>query len=838
MVPSDVDELTGLAQAAGSPPGPLEEGDSLAVRARAWFVEAYTHPLWVKFRTQSEEDMGFYVGGEGQWSQDGDTTDYKRLKDAKRAAVSINHVQAMVDILTGFERQNRFDPKVQAQGEEDEQDARLMTWLLKFIREQSDAQATESDVFEDGAIVGMSAANVRIDWTEDPLNGSICVEKVNPGVNVIWDPQWERDDLSDARYVILYKRVFVSDLIAQYPDKSEAIRSALNSTALAFGEGGKLTEGNVQDNYGSVKSHPTDEGGLGKLFYDATEDSVLVLEPWYREYEDVWIVANKASGQVHEAESASAAKQVAASDPDNLTAIRRQRRIIRMGVVLPAAFLTLEEDDTPYDNDTQNYSVVPFLVKRKREDIYGMVRNLKDPQRVENKRESQMLDLIARYANMRPMAEEGGVVNVQTLHHIHDPAPIMLKPGHPAPTWFVPPLAEIVKVLTVESDRMKLSMREISGINTDLLGQKADDTSGIAIARRQAQGQIISTVFFDNYKKFKRNVNERLARRIQQVFTSEQVFRLTSETGEGVVVKINPMEGRGKTRDEYARTQAGVTNRMELRNLQEFLKYDVVISEAPSTPTMRMMQLLGILEVLRTLPNLGPLMMDKVVERLDIEDKPEILQRVRAAMGQVPGRPPPPTQPMAGPGPRAGARWSRRPLRRREGWPCRPRRVWRHLPVPRDGGGGRGEGLESVGGRAAHGLHGAEFPTRRAEGRGAPDQGVRQRGWICPSGRRIPSALPRLSGAHADPGRRADVGLWVRREADGNPAGRGALVMDSIEFAADNLVTITLGQWYEAWGGAGADTMTLTAPMYSDLKARLVTMLKDSLRGTSRGIAI
>jgi len=635
------DSLVGLAYAAaqGAAQAPVGEDDSLALRARAWFVEAYHHPIWVKYRREAQEDVGFYVGGEGQWSKDGSTADLERIKGQNRAAVSINHIQAIVDVLTGFERQNRFDPKVLPQGEEDEEDARLMTWLLKFQREQTDAASRESLTFEDGVIGGMGAMNVRIDWTEDPLNGMIDLQRLEPGVNVMWDGEWERDDLSDARYVLLWKQVFVKDLIAQHPKHAEAIRGALNAAESGFAEGGKLTEGDPRDGYGSVHERAQD-AELGRLFYDETEDRVLVLEAWYRDYESVWIISNKPAGTVHEAESESSAREVAKSDPDNLTVIERQRRVIKMGVTLPAAYLTLEEDDTPYDNDAQHYPVVPFIAKRKGDEVYGLVRNLKDPQRVENKRESQVIDILTRLANMRPILEENTLVNPTTLNTMQDTSPITVRPGKTPPGWFVPPLGDLFRVLTIESDRMKVFMRESSGINTELLGVKDDATSGIAIARRQAQGQVIATVFFDNYRAFKRRVNERLARRIQQVFTAEQTFRLTNEIGESIAVKINPVEGRGKTRDEFARIQAGQekTDRQRvLRNLQDFLKYDVIISDAPSTPSMRMMQLLGLLEVLRTMPALGPLVMDKVVELLDIPDKPEIMARVRAALGAAAG---------------------------------------------------------------------------------------------------------------------------------------------------------------------------------------------------------
>lgn len=645
---ADADSIAAGLDEAGGQPAQSGPSSELAIRARAWFTEAWNHEIWRRYRKQATEDVGYYVGGDYQWSKDGDKTDLDRLKKSNRATVSVNHVQAQVDILTGFERQNRFDMRLLPQGEEDEGDARLMTWLLKFVREQGDFGAVESEAFEDGVIGGMAAVDTPIDWTEDPVNGKIGLDLLTPGEDVIWDPYWMKADLSDARYVIKFRTTFLSDLAAQYPKHEAKIREAVRAGAGTFKPGapaGPLSEFDARDAYGTVKAH-AEEATLAKLLYDEVSDTVLVLEPWYMEYESTWIVTNKASGQVKEAETEAAARQVAASDPDHLEAIERRRRVVKMGVVLPVANMTLEEDATPHENDDQAYPVVPYIAKRKRDDIYGVVRNLKDPQRIENKRESHALDILARLANIRLMAFTNSVENEADLKNQNSTEPVWVKPGHEKPSYLTPPIGEVVRVLTMEADRMKMVMREISGINTDLLGLKSDDTSGIAIARRQAQGQIISTIYFDNYRRFKRLVAQRICRRIQQVFTTERVVRLTTDQGEETVVKLNPIDLRGKTKDEATRLQAeqpdmfGPTKPKILRDVSA-LKYDVVISEAPSTPSMRQMELAGLLEVLKTVPGIAADVIDILIELMDLPHKPEILQRVKARMAAM-GQPVPP----------------------------------------------------------------------------------------------------------------------------------------------------------------------------------------------------
>ena len=644
MAESDLLALAEMARA--------EEGAAVGVpdtefagRVRAWFVEAYTSQFWSKYRKYAPEDRGYYTGGgdgSGQWSYEGSTEDLEQLKKAGRAHLSINHIQAIVDVLTGFERQNRYDLKTVPQGDEDAEQAELMTWLLKDTQEKTHAHAHSSEVFENMVIEGLSAVDVPIDYTRDAVNGDIVLDTLTPGEDVIWDPQSVRFDLSDARFVIRFRRAWVEDLVAKYPEHAEAIRESLGALSVPS-EGGKLSEYSPVDAYGGVRTHPNESDEIRGLFYDSAGGGIaMLLEVQYADYEDAWIVSDKRSGTVTEVESGAIARAMVAADEEHLTAIRRRKRLIKTGVVLPATYQTLEEGETPYENDQDAYSVVPCIGKRKGDLCYGIVRNLKDPQRVENKRESQLTDLVARLAVLRIAYYANSLENPETLKDMFSTEPIAVRPGHQMPAYLVPPLGELVSVLKTIGDRNKMSIREISGINTELLGLETDQASGIAIARRQAQGQVISTVWFDNYRQFRRLLGQRLARRIQQVYTMERTLRLTGPDGAAMMVKVNPLEAREMAPEEFARykEEQGKLGDLRPRILKDVssLKYDVVISEVPTTPSQRATSLLAVLELLKVFPGIAQALIRPALELAELPDRARVLQDVDALLaGQPPG---------------------------------------------------------------------------------------------------------------------------------------------------------------------------------------------------------
>ena len=623
-----------------------------ADRVASWFKEAWTHPLWVNFRKEAAEDMGFYVGGDAQWKRDGSDADLRALRSQKKAIITENHIQSVVDVLTGFERQNRYDLKASPEGAEDAEDANLLTLIMKHEQEQLEAHALLSEIFEDGTITGASGAYVGIDWTEDPLHGKITLERLFPGEDFLWDPFELNQDQRGARYTMRFRHAFVKDIVAEYPDHKAAIEKAAELLPSTTAGTGVSSDFNQRDGYGSATDHPL-EADLG-LFWNAAEKKLLIVECWYRDYESFYVVANKKTGSVWEADTWAVAQATAEADPEHLTAVRRQKRTIKMGVVLPATRQTLEEDDQPFENDTSDYPFITYIAKRKGDTMLGIVRNLKDPQRVHNKKESAALDIIDRLANVRAIAEEGTLVNPDDLKRQWSTEPIYYRRGTTTPpSWFTPPLAEVLRALTAMADRGKLAIRESSGINTDLLGLKGDDSSGIAIARRQAQGQIISTVFFDNFRRCKRQFGRRLAKRIQQVYSDERTMRLTSPDGNQIMVTVNPESAKGKTRDEFGRIQAAQgappegqpdTRPRILRDLSA-LEYDIIVSETPATPSMRAMSLLALLEIIGKMPIIAPALMDVVIELSDIPDRQKVLERVKAIMQAGP-----PSGPMPSPG--------------------------------------------------------------------------------------------------------------------------------------------------------------------------------------------
>src|SRR3990167_9862453 len=267
--------------------------DDLALRFRGWYLMAINHPLWANFITEAAEDEGYYIGGERQWSKNGslEALHYLRGLTPPRTTVSINHVRAVVNLLAGYETQNRSDIKASPQGDEDAESARILSWLLKFQQDQMDLQEHEGEGFKAGLIRGASAFDVVIDFTDDSsLNGKITVDVLRPGEDVIWDPYAKKYDLSDARFVLKYSWAYVDDVVEQFPEFAAAIRSAIDIISPATQ--GSSESGPPSDAYGSVLDPQTDMLGTWQHFYDPRDRRVLLIEGWFRHFEPVWLAVN------------------------------------------------------------------------------------------------------------------------------------------------------------------------------------------------------------------------------------------------------------------------------------------------------------------------------------------------------------------------------------------------------------------------------------------------------------------------------------------------------------------------------------------------------------------
>ena len=344
-----------------------------------------------------------------------------------------------------------------------------------------------------------------------------------------------------------------------------------------------------------------------------------------------------------EAPDAATARALEASDPERLGAIRKIQRKIRQATILPATYQTLEDGDSQYENDAQAFPCVIDIGERVDNDIRGIVRDLRDPQRVENKRVSQAIDLVVRWSKIRRRAVEGSLPP-QTAATIDDPlaeSTLWYKQGMDPPSWDIPAgLPELARLLAALADTMKQNIREISGINTELLGAEDRTSSGIAIARRQAQGQVIATEYYDNSRWAGEILAQRLGRRIQQKFTRDELIRLTNDMGAPVLVHLNPMEFQSL--DKKAAKERRLQHLMDaqkppiLRDVSKF-KYDLVMSEAPATPTARAQALETLMRMVERAESLLPILAPHIIKLTDgLPNKEEILQALAAMTGQAP----------------------------------------------------------------------------------------------------------------------------------------------------------------------------------------------------------
>ncbi len=567
----------------------------IARQINEWFRKSSEHIA--PWREQALEDYKFYLGD--QWKNE----DRAKLREEGRPDLTINKIRPVVNVVMGYERQSLTDITYLPIEHSDYSVTQVLNQLVKLILSSGAGEHSQSYQFQDGLICGQGWGQVILDHNQNPHDplGDIKYRKVDP-FSIYLDPYSLEPDLSDARFVIRAFKMPLDIIKKIYPHRKEAIGDAM-----------AVSKEQLEENV-HVKGYPNhhyDHGGDTLTLEEMRDDRPLVLECWYREYQNQRYIFDEDAYQFYPTELPSERLSALLERAPQLRVITKMVPKMRYAVVLGSVML--EGGPSPYRANM--FPLIPFYAsfvgsaKSAELRYQGLVRALKDPQREINKRRAQLLHIINTAANSGWIGDKGAT-DKKTIEQFGNKPGVYIEvsPGKrleriaPAP-W--PQGYTELELISTEN------IKEISGVNADLLGQYEKTTPGVAIQMRQRQGITVMQEMFDNFRLTKQLLGKVLLHAVQAFYTPEKILRAVGTTNKQMVKLIG---GEMETA-------------MEVLMNRDISRFDVVVSENQNTPSWRRAAFQELLQ----LTQLGaPIPMDILVEASDVPRKEEILGRLRS----------------------------------------------------------------------------------------------------------------------------------------------------------------------------------------------------------------
>jgi len=568
---------------------------------------------WIE---QAKSDYRFVVGD--QW----DEKDKGVLTKAGKPALTLNKIQPLIFLISGTQRQNRSDFKAFPIGEEDSIKADAVTFLLKDMVRYCDGEYKLSEAFEDGIICGEGWIEPYIDYSDDLINGNLKFRKRMP-VNVFRDPASKEYDNSDAKFLIVETpNISLDQLIELFPDKEEDLKELPINTKPST-SGGKINE--YDRDYPRVGEYRKNES-LSKEY--AEQLPYQMIEYHHYEYRSVFLLANPHNQQLPvqkfnskkeaDAAYAEAIEVLGEGNEESVKIVKRYIPVPRVKIVVNE--IEIDDFESPFYPRYKKIPVFSFYAHWLQAPIdkhelltQGIVNSLKDPQTEINKRRSQELHHLNSSTNSGWLSRKrGGIVNKGQVEKYGASSGFILEYEKEKPERIFPmPLSTGHEQL---AQLANADIKEISGINTDLLAQNDKaSSSGRAIHLRQQQGIMMIQRILDNFSRTKREMGRFLISQIGEVYDMKKAKRAIGESWirthfEKPVLqpRKNPADGSVMMNQQTGKPDVvpvmGEDGKMEMEMDTEGLdaffqmvlndasmdRYDVVVGEVATSETIKM----------------------------------------------------------------------------------------------------------------------------------------------------------------------------------------------------------------------------------------------------------
>lgn len=512
-----------------------EEGQFRTIKS--WWQDDAKHTH--NWRREAQEDFDFVSGK--QFS----TEDEQALKDSKRVPVVFNRTLTMIKAVAGMEINGRHEISYLPRNTQDAAVNEVLTGASKWMADECDGEDEESEAFEHALICGMGFTEHRLDFDEEP-EGKYIENGVNP-IEMYWDRTARKKNLSDARRIHRVRKMPLSDALGLFPGYTASELDAVWAVGLEPNEPQKtLEERRVRDE--NVTAYP-----------DRAEVTIVQTQWWERE--TYWLIADPATNT----------KATLSDDKYKVLKARAEQLGIKLMAVklkkkvYKQAFLgskILESGDGPLP-DRFSFTCITGQLNHNKGVWFGLVRVMRDPAMWANKFLVQSMHILNSNAKGGILAEtdafedqaeaEATYARPEAITWVQKGAltnkKIDKKPSAEMPTAFFELMGMAVDAL-----------KDVTGINLEMLGLKDINQPGVLEAQRKQAGMTVLATMFDSLRRMRKQVGRIRLYFIQNFLSDGRLIRIVGNDGAKVIPLV-----RDHTTGEY----------------------DVVVDDTPSSPNQK-----------------------------------------------------------------------------------------------------------------------------------------------------------------------------------------------------------------------------------------------------------
>jgi hypothetical protein len=500
----------------------------------------------MKWRTQARDEFDF-VANE-QWKP----ADKSELEDSGRVAITFNRTLSIIKSVAGIEINGRHETNYLPRdvSTDSAEVSEMLTEASNWMSDGCDAEDEQSDAFQDCCICGMGWTETRIDFEEDP-EGMYVEQRVDP-LEMVWDGSSRAKNLTDARRVWRVRKMLLSEARERFPGVPDIDLDA--SWARRMGA--------AADPAKPIEDRLKREENL-KFDYDPKTEVHIVQVQWW-ERETYWRVIDPSDPSSEPLELAPFEYERLAERYKilgrQIIALELRRRVYKQSF-LGGAILNGVKPAPVQDRFT--FQCITGERDRNKGTWFGLVRLMHDPQMWANKWLSQSLHILNSTAKGGILAEEDAFPDQREAEETYAQPDaitwvregaiaknkIMEKPGGALPTAYSNLLQFAIT-----------SIRDVVGINLELLGMRDATQPGILEAQRKQAAMTILATLFDSLRRFRKQIG-----RIR-------LFFIQNYLSDGRWIRINGPEGH---------------RFIQLMRDKTLGRFDVIVDDAPTSPNQK-----------------------------------------------------------------------------------------------------------------------------------------------------------------------------------------------------------------------------------------------------------